>query len=140
MRSLLTLPGSFGIVNFPKLEGVADAFTKPHLVKRAVIFVSATNALQVHPVDVVIYWRGQRPDVRETQAAFKCRGALFPPFFVQKSQNLRCSMFRFLLSSRWTRFQYRLVSSLQSFLCHAAATAVLGAVLALPVLYFVEVL
>ena len=56
-RSLLTLPGSFGIVNFPKLEGVADAFTKPHLVKRAVIFVSATNALQVHPVDVVIYWR-----------------------------------------------------------------------------------
>ena len=49
-RSLLTLPGSFGIVNFPKLEGVADAFTKPHLVKRAVIFVSATNALQVQDV------------------------------------------------------------------------------------------
>ena len=53
---------------------------------------------------------------------------------------MRFHMFRFLLSSRWTRFQYRLVSSLQSFLCRAAATAVLGAVLALPVLYFVEVL
>lgn len=49
-------------------------------------------------------------------------------------------MFRFLLSSRWTRFQYRLVSSLQSFLCRAAATLALGALLVLPVVYFVEVL
>ena len=138
-RSLLTLPGSFGIVNFPKLEGVADAFTKPHLVKRAVIFVSATNALQVHPVDVVIYWRGQRPDVRETQAAFKCRGALFPPFFVQKSQNLRCSILRFFLSSRYLRLRHRLLSLLITLAGCAGATLTLGALLMLPVVYLWEV-
>ena len=64
-------------------------------------------------------------------------------------------MFRFFFSSRWTRFQYRLVSILTSALCRAAATVALGRgkcdfgfrgglvklglLLALPVLYIVEV-
>lgn len=45
-------------------------------------------------------------------------------------------MFRFFLSSRWTRFRYRLVSVLHS----SVAVALLGAVLVLPAVYLWEVL
>ena len=48
-------------------------------------------------------------------------------------------MFRFFLSSRYLRLRHRLFSQL-AFAVRTAATAVLGALLALPVLYFVEVL
>ena len=49
-------------------------------------------------------------------------------------------MFRFFLSSRYLRLRHRLLSLLSTFAVRTAATAVLGALLALPVLYFVEVL
>ena len=49
-------------------------------------------------------------------------------------------MFRFFLSSRWPRFQYRLDSILTSALCRAAATVALGALLMLPAVYLWEVL
>lgn len=175
-------------------QGVADAFPVPHTVKRAVSFVSATNApLALGPLGVGTYWRNnvlkfvrlrrlclsrgalfrlfvgteQRPvsvrtgglvwprerliislkrcDVRVSvrpRRWYFSRGALFLSLFLSPRPSQikqRCSMFRFLLSSRWTRFQYRLVSSLHSFLCRAAATTVLGAVLALPAVYLWEV-
>lgn len=66
------------------------------------------------------------------------RGACSVFFCALIPKQDRCSMLRFFLSSRWTRFQYRLVSILTSALCRAAATVAFGVLLALPVLYIVE--
>ena len=44
-------------------------------------------------------------------------------------KSTRFPMIRFLLSSRWTRFQYRLMSLTSFFICRAAALALLAAVL-----------
>lgn len=64
-------------------EGVTDASPRPQAGRKERFLVSAaTNALQVHPVDVVTYWRKQRPDVRETQAAFEEPGSVVPPFLL----------------------------------------------------------
>ena len=87
------------------------------------------------------YWRKQRPDVRETQAALLGPGSVVFAFFCsQIPKSSRCSMIRFLLSSRWTRFQYRFLFQLSNLAGHTAATVALGALLLLPALYFGEVL
>lgn len=53
----------------------------------------------------------QRPDVRETQAALLEPGSVVSAFFcAQPSKSSRCIMLRFLLSSRFLRFRYRLQS------------------------------
>lgn len=48
-------------------------------------------------------------------------------------------MLRFFLSSRYLRLRHRLLSLLTTLAGRAGATLALGALLALPVLYFVEV-
>lgn len=48
-------------------------------------------------------------------------------------------MLRFFLSSRYLRLRHRLLSLFSILAGRTAATLVFGAVLALPVLYFVEV-
>lgn len=141
MRSLLTSGRGFGNADVPQInEGVTDAFPVPHTVEKSGHFCFVSNPASgvssgrcyILTEHVLMFVRLRRPSLsRGTCSVFFC---------VQNPKSMRFHMFRFLLSSRWTRFQYRLVSSLQSFLCRAAATAVLGAVLALPVLYFVEVL
>lgn len=57
---------------------------------------------------------------------------------IEKSE--RFPMFRFFLSSRWTRFQYRFLFQLSNLAGHTAATVALGVLLLLPALYFGEVL
>lgn len=138
MRSnLLTSPVPFGNAGLPQtVEGVADALSSPKLVQKSGHFCfchqRATGASCGRGYILV----EQRPDVRETRAAFDGPGSVVLPFFVPfPLKPSRFPMLRFLLSSRWTRFQYRLVSSLRSILCRAAATAVLGAVLVLPIVY-----
>jgi hypothetical protein len=139
---LLTSGRGFGNAGLPQtVEGVADALFSPKLVQKSGHFCFCHQRATGASCGRGYILAGQRPGVRETPAAFDGPGSVVLPFFVPSPlKNVEVPMFRFLLSSRWTRFQYRLVSSLQSFLCRAAATAVFGAVLALPVLYFVEVL
>ena len=67
------------------------------------------------------------------------RGDLYPAFFVIPNPK-RFPMFRFFLSSHWTRFQYRFLFQLSNLAGHTAATVALGALLLLPVLFFGEVL
>ena len=66
------------------------------------------------------------------------------PFLRSAKANIeksaRFPMFRFFLSSRWTRFQYRFLFQLSNLAEHTAATVALGALLLLPALYFGEVL
>lgn len=79
----------------------------------------------------------QRPDVRETQAALLEPGSVVSAFFcAQPSKSSRCIMLRFLLSSRFLRFRYRLVSVFHS----SVAVALFGALLVLPAVYLWEVL
>ena len=59
----------------------------------------------------VTYWRKQRPDVRETQAALSGPGSVVSVFFctpIPKPD--RCIMLRFFLSSSFLRLRYRLNS------------------------------
>lgn len=136
MRSLLTLPGSCGFLGFPKVTGVTVAY-RQHADDKNGLFSSCHQCARIGCLDIL----GKVTSSNREVWRLLLPGSVILPSFLSKSPKVtRCIVLRFLLSSRWTRFQYRLVSSLQSFLCHAAATAVLGAVLALPVLYFVEVL
>lgn len=50
------------------------------------------------------------------------------------------ALLRFLLSSRFLRLRYRLLSLITIFARRTAATVALGALLVLPVVYFAEVL
>ena len=68
------------------------------------------------------------------------RGACSVFFYASIPKQSRCHMLRFFLSSRYLRLRHRLLSTHTTLAVRAAATAVLGAVLALPALYFVEVL
>ena len=138
---LLTSAPILGNLSFPKpKEACRSLRQRPTLEKRAAFSVSATERKRaVPPAGCGYILAEQRPDVRETQAAFKCRGALFPPFFVQKSQNLRCSMLRFFLSSHYLRLRHRLLSLLITLAGRAGATLALGVLLMLPVVYLWEV-
>lgn len=139
MRSLLTLPGSFGNSGLPQTrQGVTDAFRVPHTLEKSGHFCFVSNPAggvssgrcYILTEHVLMFVRLRRPCLgRGACSVFFC--ALIP-------KQDRCSMFRFFLSSRWTRFQYRLVSILTSALCRVAATVALGVLLALPVLYIVE--
>ena len=140
MRSLLTLPGTFGMLRVePKNSSVK---VRQHLKRGSFFGVRTLEKYGVYSVISGREWVNRIPCkgeyARRSQTVLSSRPFLRPAEG-QLRKSVRFPMFRFLLSSRWTRFQYRLVSSLQSFLCRAAATAVFGAVLALPVLYFVEV-
>ena len=79
----LTFPGLSPILNSPNLVRRDRRLPPPQAGRKERFLVSAaTNALQVHPVDVVTYWRKQRPDVRETQAALLEPGSVVPPFLL----------------------------------------------------------
>ena len=143
MRSLLTSLVPFGNAGLPQTtQGVADAFRVPHTLEKSGHFCFCHQLATGVPCGRGYILAEQRPDVRETQAALCRPGSVVLPFFcaLQPLKLHRCSMLRFFLSSRYLRLRHRLFSQLATFAVRTAATAVLGALLALPVLYFVEVL
>ena len=78
----LTRARCLGQTELPQtVQGVTDAFTVPHAVKRAVFF-SASNTREVYPLRGAIHWRKQRPGVRETPAALHWPGSVVSAFFV----------------------------------------------------------
>lgn len=121
-------------------EGVTDAFPVPHTVEKSGHFCFVSNPASGVPSGrcyiltehVLMFVRLRRPSLS--------RGACSVFFCVQNPKSMRFPMLRFFLSSRWIRFQYRLVSILTSALCRAAATVALGALLMLPAVYLWEVL
>ena len=87
----MTFPGLSPIFESPNLVRRDRRLPPPQAGRKERFLVStATNALQMYPVDVVTYWRKQRPDVRETQAALFEPGSVVPPF-----------LFPILKSNRW---------------------------------------
>ena len=74
------------------VQGVTDAFTVPHAVKRAVFF-SASNTREVYPLRGAIHWRKQRPGVRETPAAFHWPGSVVSAFFCILNPPKQCRCF-----------------------------------------------
>ena len=70
----------------------------------------------LHPLAFMGLWdcgyilAEQRPDVRETQAAYHRPGSVVLPFFVPNPKTVRCVVLRFFLSSRFLRLRYRLNS------------------------------
>lgn len=77
----LTRARCLGQTELPQtVQGVTDAFTVPHAVKRAVFF-SASNTREVYPLRGAIHWRKQRPGVRETPAALHWPGSVVSAFF-----------------------------------------------------------
>ena len=141
MRSLLTLPGSFGNSGLPQTrQGVTDAFRVPHTLEKSGHFCFVSNPAggvssgrcYILTEHVLMFVRLRRPCLgRGACSVFFC--ALIP-------KQDRCSMFRFFLSSRYLRLRHRLFSVLTSSLCRAVSVAFLGALLVLPVLYFAEVM
>lgn len=98
-------------------------------------FFSCVHAPEKHGAFTAIYGR-----VWDNTKPF---GGIFPPFldgfrhpaFFASYGSLitekikEASMFRFLLSSRWTRFQHRFLSLTSFFICRAVALVLLAAVL-----------
>lgn len=74
------------------VQGVTDAFTVPHTVKRAVFF-SASNTREVYPLRGAIHWRKQRPGVRETPAALHWPGSVVSAFFCILNPPKQCRCF-----------------------------------------------
>lgn len=140
MRSLLTSGRGFGNADVPqnRMRRIRRLYHSPQFGKKCGLSCFVSNPASGVSSGRCYILTGHVQYPRGLAASF-WPGSVFRLFLCSNPKQNEVPMFRFLLSSRWTRFQYRLVSSLQSFLCRAAATAVLGAVLALPVLYFVEV-
>lgn len=141
MRSLLTLSPLSG--NFHTGAENSSVKVRQHL-KRGLFFCVRT--LEKYGAFSVISgreWANRIPCkgeyARRSQTVFDSRPFLRP---AKGHHEKICEvpMLRFFLSSRWTRFQYRLVSILTSALCRAAATVALGALLMLPAVYLWEVL
>lgn len=141
MRSLLTLPGSFGIVRVEPRN--SSTKVRQHL-KRGSFF--GVRTLEKYGIFSVI-------SGRESANRIPCKGEyagrsltvsssrpFLRPAEGQLEKSTRFPMLRFFLSSRYLRLRHRLLSLFSILAGRAAATAVFGAVLALPVLYFVEVL
>lgn len=139
MRSLLTLPDSFGNSGLPQTrQGVTDAFRVPHTLEKSGHFCFVSNPAggvssgrcYILTEHVLMFVRLRRPCLgRGACSVFFC--ALIP-------KQDRCSMLRFFLSSRYLRLRHRLLSLLTTLAVRAAATVAFGVLLALPVLYIVE--
>ena len=139
MRSLLTSPVPFGNSDLPQINrGVTSAFSFPQGLRKVLSAYSAVEEAIVFGGLLSHIRQGATSSNREVWRLRLSRGALPLPSFLSLNQS-RFPMFRFFLSSRWTRFQYRLVSILTSALCRAAATVALGALLMLPAVYLWEV-
>ena len=96
---LLTSAPTLGTLNFPKhYKACRSLRQRPTLEKRAAFSVSATDALRAFgPWDAVTYWRNNVLMFVRLRRLIVGPGALFPPFFVLKSQNYEVPMFQFLL-------------------------------------------
>ena len=89
----LTRARCLGPTEIPQtVQGVTDAFTVPHAVKRAVFF-SASNTREVYPLRGAIHWRKQRPGVRETPAALHWPGSVVSAFFCILNPPKQCRCF-----------------------------------------------
>lgn len=141
MRSLLTLPGTFGNSG----AGAENSSTKvcQHL-KHGSFF--GVRTLEKHGVYTAIPAGNVANRIpckgeyaRRSLTVFGSR-LFLRPAESQPKKSTRFTMFRFFLSSRYLRLRHRLLSLLSTLAGRTAATLVFGAVLALPVLYFVEVL
>lgn len=140
MRSLLTLPGTFGNSG----AGAENSSTKvcQHLKHGSFLGVRTLEkhgvytAIPAGNVANRIPCKGEY--ARRSLTVFGSR-LFLRPAESQPKKSTRFTMFRFFLSSRYLRLRHRLLSLFSILAGRTAATAVLGAVLALPVLYFVEV-
>lgn len=99
--SFLTSAPTLGTLNFPKhYKACRSLRQRPTLEKRAAFSVSATDALRAFgPWDAVTYWRNNVLMFVRLRRLITGRGALFPPFFVLKSQNCEVPMLHFFLSN-----------------------------------------
>ena len=81
MRSLLTLPGSFGNSGLPQTkQGVTDAFPVPHTMEKNGLFCFVSNIATGLSLWAVLHIDGARPDDRETRAALLWPGSVFRLF------------------------------------------------------------
>lgn len=77
MRSLLTLPGSFGNSGLPQtVEGVTDALSSPKLVQKSGHFCFCHQRATGVSCGRGYILAEQRPGVRETPAAFDGPGSV----------------------------------------------------------------
>lgn len=140
MRSLLTLPGVFGILRvepktplgrFASTLSMACFFASVHWKSTASIrSFQAGSGLIEYPA------KGNMPAVPRR---FSTPGLFCVLRKATTKKSWRFPMLRFFLSSRYLRLRHRLLSLLTTLAGRAGATLALGALLALPVLYFVEV-
>lgn len=139
MRSLLTLPGTFGMLRVePNNSSVK---VRQHLKRGHFPGVRTLEKYGVYTVISGREWANTIPFgeyARRSQTVVSSRPFLRPAEG-QLTKSVRFHMFRFFLSSRFTRLRHRLLSLFSILAGRTAATLVFGAVLALPVLYFVEV-
>lgn len=141
MRSLLTLPGTFGMLRVEPKN--SSRKVRQHLKRGSFFGVRTLEKYGVYTVISGREWANTIPCkgeyARRSLTVLSSR-----PFLRPAEGQLRksrwCSMFRFFLSSRYLRLRHRLLSLFSILAGRTAATLVFGAVLALPVLYFVEVL
>ena len=100
MRSLLTLPGVFGDSGVPQtVIGVTDAFPVPHTAEKSSHICFCQQAARGVSSGWFRYWRDNVLMFVRLRRLIVGRGALFPPFFVLKSQNYEVPMFQFFLSN-----------------------------------------
>lgn len=112
------------------VEGVTDALSSPKLVQKSGHFCFCHQRATGVACGRGYILAEQRPGVRETPAAFDGPGSVVLPFFVPSPlKPSRFPMFRFFLSSRWTRFQYRFSSLFSFILCRAVVLGLFAAVL-----------
>ena len=139
--SLLTSAAPFGNAGLPQTtQGVADAFRVPHTLEKSGHFCFVSNPASGVPSGRCYILTEHVPMFVRLGRPCLGRGACSVFFCASIPKQDRFTMLRFFLSSRYLRLRYHVLRSLRSILCRAASVAFLGAVLTLPVLYFVEVL
>ena len=100
MRSLLTLPGVFGDSGVPQtVIGVTDPFPVPHTAEKSSHICFCQQAARGVSSGWFRYWRDNVLMFVRLRRLITGRGALFPPFFVLKSQNCEIPMLHFFLSN-----------------------------------------
>lgn len=136
MRSLLTLPGSFGNTGLPQtVQGLTDASPVPHTVEKNGHICFCQQAARGVSSGWFRYWRNNVLMFVRLRRLCTGRGALFPPsFFIQFPKLYRCIMLRFFLSSRFLRLRYRLSSLFTRSIYKAAMVALFGLLLAVSLL------
>ncbi len=99
MRSLYFCRGLW-FSGFPQtVIGVTDAFPVPHTVEKSGHICFCQQAARGVSSGWFRYWRDNVLMFVRLRRLITGRGALFPPFFVLKSQNCETFMFRFFLSN-----------------------------------------